>query len=108
MASFPKGVFSTSGKGRKPCPHDSSHYLASRASRCLVCKKDVPAKTKKTKTEGGLPIEEAIPLIATLGGLNKVKAQIEAAEKAIAQLHKLGGLEAAKKTVALVGQLKSL
>lgn len=110
MASLPKGVYTTGGKGRKPCPHDGDHFLASRAIRCPLCKKDVPAKStgKKVKAEGGLAIERAIPVIAELGGLKKVKAQIEAAEKAIAELERLGGLESARKTVALVEQLKSL
>ena len=105
--SQPKGVFPTGGKGRKPCPHDPSHYLASRMVHCPVCKKDLEAAHKPKKVEPTLT-EKAIATVEDMGGIAAVRKHIDVARKALEALKPLGGLDDAEKTVALMERLKKL
>ena len=105
--NLPKGVYQSGGKGRKPCPHDPAHYLASRIVHCPVCKKDLES-ARKPKKEAAVLSEKAIAAVESLGGIQAVRKHISDARKALDVLKPLGGLEAAEKTVALMERLKNL
>jgi hypothetical protein len=98
MVPTPKGVYEELRKGRKKCPM-GDHYIAARAIRCPICG-DLPIKP--------MALEKAIKIVREMGGLKKVKAQIEAVEVALDALKRLGGLEGAKKVVENLEKLEAL
>jgi len=103
MVKLPKGVHEKPFRGRRPCPFDPSHYLASRAKDCPVCKKALPVKEKPE-----IDPVKAMPIIADMGGLQRVKELIAAVEESLAALKRLGGVDKAKATVAVIEKLRSL
>ncbi len=95
---LPKGVYREGGKGRKKCPI-GDHYIAARAIRCPLCH-DLPTEQ--------VAVEKAINIVNNLGGLDEVKVKIEAAEAALEDLRPLGGLEGARKVVAMLEKLEAI
>ena len=93
-----KGVYTELRKGLKKCPM-GDHYIAARAIRCPICG-DLPTKP--------VALEKAIKIVNDMGGVKKVKSQIEAAELALDGLKRLGGLEGAKKVVENLEKLEAL
>ena len=100
----------TAGKGKKFCPH-CQEIIGARNTTCPQCKKPIPASTTSKGKKGkhsDTSIRTAIATIKAMGGLNSVKSQIQATEKAIEALTALGGIEGAKEAVAIIEDLRKL
>jgi len=103
MVKLPKGVHEEPGRGRRPCPFDPRHFLASRAKECQLCRKTLPIKERPE-----IDPVKSMPIISDMGGLQKVKELIETVEESLAALKRLGGVDKAKATVAVIEKLRSL
>ncbi len=103
-AKLPEGVFAAGGKGKKPCPHDGSHFLAARAVHCPKCDKAVAPKVKKAGKKGAgsdMTFNQFIELVEKAGGVAKVRkslTEIAATREKLAEEEKalkdLGGIGA--------------
>ena len=100
----------TAGKGKKFCPN-CQEIIGARNTTCPKCKALIPASTTskhKGKKQTANDVRASIEAIKALGGLDKVKAQIQAVEKALEALKALGGVEGAKDAVQVVEELRKL
>lgn len=108
----PAQEFATAGKGKKFCPHCSA-VIAARSQTCPECNKAIapknPQGTKTKTSKGGASVASVLDTLEGLG-MDEIQASIdavEAAQEAQSKIDSLGGLDVAKRLLALAGKLST-
>lgn len=103
-----KKFWDTAGKGRKQCPH-CQKFNSSRATKCNNPKCGKPlAQNPKRRSKGNIDLVRAVSVVKELGGINKTRAIIATIEEGLQKIKPLGDMQAAKETLDVLEELKSL